>query len=147
MCFLLNLSHCDKSYGHFCQILALFLTPAHQIWSCHVTRDASFEKFLFCPNSTSNIKRSHKSSSGKAFYFRSYQKNLKGGGGPKPSPSPVPAGVKQTFDHHRLFIFCFYGLLFTKFLKFLKFIINFKFSSGVIEIFMLVFGNFLKTNS
>ena len=24
MCFLLNLSHCVKSYGHFCQILALF---------------------------------------------------------------------------------------------------------------------------
>ena len=47
MCFLLNLNHCAKSYGHFCQILALFTMPAHQIWSCHVTQDAIFEKFYF----------------------------------------------------------------------------------------------------
>ena len=47
MCFLLNLSHCVKSYGHFCQILALLTKPAHQIWSCHVTQDANFELFYF----------------------------------------------------------------------------------------------------
>ena len=43
----LNLSHCVKSYGHFCQILALFTMPAHQIWSCHVTQDANFEIFYY----------------------------------------------------------------------------------------------------
>ena len=47
MYFLLNLSHCVKGYGHFCQILALFTMFTHQIWSCHVTQDANFEKFYF----------------------------------------------------------------------------------------------------
>ena len=47
MRFLLNWSHCVKSYGHFCQILALLTIPAHQIWSCHVTQDANFESLLF----------------------------------------------------------------------------------------------------
>ena len=39
--------------------------PADQIWSCHVIEDANFEKFLFYPNSTFNIRKSHKISSGK----------------------------------------------------------------------------------
>ena len=73
MYFLLNLSHCVKSYGHFCQILVLFTMTAHQIWSCHVTQDANFEIFLFCPNSKLNIWKRQKISSGKALYFRSYQ--------------------------------------------------------------------------
>ena len=47
MCFLLKLSHSVKSYGDFCQILAVFTMPAHQIWSCHVTHDANFENFYF----------------------------------------------------------------------------------------------------
>ena len=50
MHFLLYLSRCVKSYGHFCKFW-LFAMPAHQIWSCHVTQDANFELFLFCPNS------------------------------------------------------------------------------------------------
>ena len=45
--FLLNLRHCVKSYGHVCQILALFTMPTHQIWLCHVTQDANFENFYF----------------------------------------------------------------------------------------------------
>ena len=49
MCLLLNLSHCVKCYEHFCQILALFAMPAHQMWSCHVTQNANFVDFLFCP--------------------------------------------------------------------------------------------------
>ena len=57
MCFLLNLSNCVKSYGHFCQILALLTLPAHQIWSCHVAQDANFKNFLFCPNSTFNVRK------------------------------------------------------------------------------------------
>ena len=39
--------------------------PAHQIWSGHVTQEANFENFLFCSNSTFNIGKSHKRSSGK----------------------------------------------------------------------------------
>ena len=82
MYLLLNLSHYVKSYGYFCQILAFSMMPAHQIWSCHVIHEANFENFLFCPNSTFNIGKIHKISSGKALYFRSYQpKNLTGGGG------------------------------------------------------------------
>ena len=50
-----------------------FTMPAHQIWSCQVTEEANFENILFCPNSTFNIGKSHKISSRKALYFRSYQ--------------------------------------------------------------------------
>ena len=74
MYFLLNLSHYVKSCGQ------IVMMPAHQIWSHHVTQEANFEIFLFCPNSTFNIRKSHKISGGKALYFRSYQpKNLTGG--------------------------------------------------------------------
>ena len=45
-----------------------------------VTQVANFEKFLFCPNSTFNIRKSHKISSGKAVYFRSYQPKTSQGG-------------------------------------------------------------------
>ena len=85
MYFLLNLGQCVKRYGHFCQILAFLTMPAHQIWSCHVTQEANFENFLFCPSSTFNIRKSHKISGGKALYFRSYQpKTSRGGGGGEP---------------------------------------------------------------
>ena len=47
MYFLLNLSHYVKRYGHLCQILAFFTMPALQIWPCHVTQDANFQKILF----------------------------------------------------------------------------------------------------
>ena len=47
MYFLLNLSHYVKSYEHLCQILAFFMMPALQIWPCHVTQEANFEKFYF----------------------------------------------------------------------------------------------------
>ena len=39
--------------------------PTHLMWSCHVTQDANFESFFFCPNSTFKISKSHKISSGK----------------------------------------------------------------------------------
>ena len=42
---LLNLSHYVKRYGHLCQILAFFTMPALQIWPCHMTKEANFEKF------------------------------------------------------------------------------------------------------
>ena len=63
--------------------------PAHQIWSCHVTQDANFENFLFCPNFTFNIRKSHKISSGKAPYVRSYQQKPHWGGVGK-HPPQVP---------------------------------------------------------
>ena len=66
MYFLLNLNNYVKSCGHFGQILAFFTMPAHQIWSYHETQEANFEKFLFSPNSTFNIRKSHKISGGKA---------------------------------------------------------------------------------
>ena len=47
MYFLLNLSHCLKSYGHFVKFCCYFTMLAHQIWSCHVTQDAEFEIFYF----------------------------------------------------------------------------------------------------
>ena len=83
MHFLLNLSHYVKSYGHLCQILAFFTMPALQLWPCHVTQEANFEKILFFPNSANNIGKSCKISSRKALYFRSYQ--------PK-----TPRGVENT---------------------------------------------------
>ena len=73
MYFLLNLSHYVKSYDHLCQILAFFTMPALQIWPCHVTQEANFEKISFFPNSAFNIGKSCKISSTKALYFRSYQ--------------------------------------------------------------------------
>ena len=93
MYFLLNLSHCIKRNGYFCQIFALFIMPTHQICSCHVTQDANFENFLFCPNSTLNIRKSRKISSGKAAYFKSYlPKTSRGRGGVGKHP-PVPLGL------------------------------------------------------
>ena len=47
MYFLLILSHYVKSYGFLCQILAFFKMPAPQIWPCHVTQEANFEKLYF----------------------------------------------------------------------------------------------------
>ena len=81
MYFLLNLSHYVKRCGHFCQILAFFYDArSHRIWSYDVTQEANFEKILFCPNSTFNIRKIHKISSGKALYFRSYQPKTSLGG-------------------------------------------------------------------
>ena len=37
--------------GIFVKFCCFFTMTAHQIWSCHVTQDANFEIFLFCPNS------------------------------------------------------------------------------------------------
>ena len=71
---------------------------AHQIWSCHVAQEANFEHFVFYPNSKFNIRKSHKISSVKAPYFRSYQ--------PKTSrevgkhPPPVPLGLSLRFLLH-----------------------------------------------
>ena len=75
MYFLLNLSHCVKSYGHLCQFLAFFTMPALQIWPCHVTQGANFEKNLFFPNSAFNIRKSYK----KALSYKQERGNINRG--------------------------------------------------------------------
>ena len=52
---------------------AFFTMPTHQMWSYHMTQEENFEKFLFYPNSSFNIRKSHKIASGKALHARSYQ--------------------------------------------------------------------------
>ena len=88
MYFLLYLSYYGKSYGHFSQILAYFTMPAH------VTQEANSENY-FCPNSTFNIRKSHKISSGKALYLRRYQPKSSRGCFSLPPPPPVPLGLKN----------------------------------------------------
>ena len=53
----------SKVMGIFGQILAIFMMPVHQIWSCHMTQEENFENLLFCPNSTFDIGKSHRISS------------------------------------------------------------------------------------
>ena len=86
MYFLLNLSHYVKSYGHLCQILAFFMMPALQIWPCHVTQEANFEKKLLFLNSAFNIRKRYTISSRKPLYFRSYQPKTSQGSGKHPPP-------------------------------------------------------------
>ena len=95
MFFLLNLSHCLKSYGNFCQILAPFTMPACQILCCHVIQDVNLENLLCFLNSTFNIRKSHKISSEKALDFRSYQHKTSQGWKTPPPPSAFRAGKRS----------------------------------------------------
>ena len=71
-----------------------FTMPAHQIWSYHVTQEENFEICLFCSNSTFNIGKSHKISSGKALYVRSYQpKTSRGVENTSAPPPPSVLGL------------------------------------------------------
>ena len=101
MYFLLNLSHYVKCYGHLCQILAFFTMPALQIWPCHVTQEANFEKILLFPNSAFNIEKSCKVSSGKVLYFRSYQPKTPRGVENTPPPPPVLLWLTKHRSCHR----------------------------------------------
>ena len=76
MYFLLNLSNYVKTYELLCRTLATFTISAPQIWPCHVTQEANFEKKLFFPNSAFNIRKSYKISGKKALYFRSYHPKI-----------------------------------------------------------------------
>ena len=80
MYFLLNVSHCVKSYGHFCQILTIYDSRSQNMVMSLDPRCKSLKIFV-CPNSTFNIKKSQKISSRKALYFGSYQQKPHGGGG------------------------------------------------------------------
>ena len=80
--------------GIFVKFWCFFTMTAHQIWSCHVTQDANFEIFLFCPNSKLNIWKRQKISSGNALYFRSYQpKTSRVVENTLPPPPPVLLGL------------------------------------------------------
>ena len=68
--------------------------PAPQIWSCHVTQEANFEKILLFANFSFNIRKSYKIFSRKALYFRSYQPK-KPHGGWKTPPPPSAFRVKE----------------------------------------------------
>ena len=65
-------SLCQKLWA-FMSNFGIFTMPALQIWSCHVTQEAHFEKILLFPNFAFIIGESCKISSRKALYFRSYQ--------------------------------------------------------------------------
>ena len=54
-----------------------------------------FRNVLFSPNSTFNIEDSHKISSEKAIYFRSYQPKTSWGGGGG-TPPPMPLGLRYS---------------------------------------------------
>ena len=78
-------SLCQKLWA-FMSNFGIFMMPALQIWPCHVTQEANFEKVLFFPNSAANIGKNCKISSRKALYFRSYQPKTSPGGGGKHPP-------------------------------------------------------------
>ena len=82
----------------FLSNFGFFTIAAHQIWSCYLTQEANFENFLFCPNSTFNIRKSHKISCGKAHYFRSYQPKTSRGGGGENTPPSVPLGLTNELN-------------------------------------------------
>ena len=46
--------------GIYVKFWHFFTMPAPQIWPCHVTQEANFEKNLFFPNSAFNIRKSYK---------------------------------------------------------------------------------------
>ena len=80
--------------------------PAHQIWSCHVTQEANFEKCLCFPNSPFNIRKSYKISGRKALYFRGYQpKSSWGVENNDPPPSPSALGLNRYWYEIKMTIF------------------------------------------
>ena len=107
MYFLLNLSHCVKGNGRFCQILFFLTMPAHEIWSCHATQDAILEIFFFCPNSKFNIRKSHEISSGKLSTSEVISQKPARGGERWWKTPPVPLGLTAVIPHTALRIFLF----------------------------------------
>ena len=93
----------SKVMGIFCQILAFLTMPAHQIWSCHVPQEANFENFHFVLI-LHLILGSHKYSSGKAPYFKSYQPKTSrggGGGGGRTPPTAFRVNSRNEKSLHR----------------------------------------------
>ena len=67
--------------------------PTLQIWPCHMTQKANFEKNLFFLNSTVNVGQSCKIANRKALYFRSYQPKTLWG----VNPPPVLLGLSMDY--------------------------------------------------
>ena len=95
MYFFLNLNHYVKSYQHFCQILAFFAMPAHQIWSCHVTEEANFEHFYFVLILHLILGKVTKFLVENSLLQTLSAKNLTGGGGGGGKHPPVPLGLRS----------------------------------------------------
>ena len=90
ICFLLNLCHCVKRYRHFCQIWLVLWCPLTSVVMSSDPR-CTFRKFLICPNSTFNIRKSQKISGGKALCFRGYEQKISWR--VNPPPPQVPLGL------------------------------------------------------
>ena len=50
----------SKVMGIYVKFWHFFTMPAPQIWPCHVTQKANFERILFFCNSALNIRKSYK---------------------------------------------------------------------------------------
>ena len=85
-----------KKLWTFISNFGIFMMPALQIWPCHVTQEANFEKILFFPNSA--FRKSYKISGRKALYIRSHQPKTSRGGGNTPHPGAFR--VKDYFNVH-----------------------------------------------
>ena len=86
MLFLLNLSHCVKSYGHLCQIYQ----TTHQIWSGHVTLASNSENFYFSPNFVLNFRESYQIWEKLAQEQKSYRQKTNWGWNTPPPQSGLP---------------------------------------------------------
>ena len=78
----------------FCQILA-FCNACSPNMAMSSDSRSKFLKFLFCPNSKFYFRKSHKISSGKALYFRSYQQKTSRGCKTPPPLSALTLRVKK----------------------------------------------------
>ena len=76
-------------FESLCQKLWTFLSNFGLFLRCLLTK---YGHVLFCPNSTVNIRKSHKISSGKALFFGSYQQKPHGERGTENNP-PAPLGL------------------------------------------------------
>ena len=71
-----------------------FRMPAHQIWSCHVTNEANFDKFLFFANFTFDIRKITKFRMERLSTSEVISQKPHGGGWKQPPPPPVPLGLR-----------------------------------------------------
>ena len=98
----MNLNPCVKGYGHFCQILALFMMLTHQIWSYHVTQNANFENVSLYPNSTFNIRKVTNFPVEKLSISEVISKRPHGGWKTPPPPPSAFNRVKRGFSNEQL---------------------------------------------
>ena len=98
--FLLNLSHYVKSCGHFCQILAFFTMPAHQIWSYHITQIS--KNFYFVLILHLVLGKVTKFPMEKLSTSEVISQNTLRGEGVENIPPPVPLGLKAVPHSHIL---------------------------------------------